>query len=61
MPRKKLKPDPRFLRKISPFFGILEKYFRYETVGFSNIPRKKALVVMNHGIIPYHGFLLAKK
>src|SRR5215471_3110770 len=54
-------PDPRFLKKISPFFTLLEKYFRYEVRGFHGIPRKKALVVMNHGIIPYHGFLLAKK
>ena len=54
-------PDPRFLKKISPFFTLLEKYFRYEVKGFQYIPRRKALVVMNHGIIPYHGFLLAKK
>jgi len=55
------RPDPKFIKKISPFFSILEKYFRYEVKGFKNIPRRKALVVMNHGVIPYHGFLLAKK
>lgn len=53
--------DPHFVDKISPFFYLLEKYFRYEVRGIHNIPKKKALVVMNHGIIPYHGFLLAKK
>jgi len=53
--------DPEFVDKISPFFTLLEKYFRYEVKGIRNIPKKKALIVMNHGIIPYHGFLLAKK
>jgi 1-acyl-sn-glycerol-3-phosphate acyltransferase len=53
--------DPAFVRKISPFFGILEKYFRYEARGLENVPKKRALVVMNHGVIPYHGFLFAKK
>lgn len=53
--------DPHFVDKISPFFNILEKYFRYEVRGLKNIPKEKALIVMNHGIIPYHGFLLAKK
>ncbi len=56
-----MQADPDFIRKISPFFSILEKYFRYEVRGLGLIPRKKALVVMNHGIVPYHGFLLAKK
>lgn len=55
------KSDPNFIDKISPFFGLLEKYFRYEVKGIHKIPKKKALIVMNHGIIPYHGFLLAKK
>jgi 1-acyl-sn-glycerol-3-phosphate acyltransferase len=50
-----------FLDRIRPFFGLLEKYFRYEVRGLERIPPRKALVVMNHGIIPYHGFLLAKK
>ncbi len=53
--------DHDFVDKISPFFFLLEKYFRYEVRGLKNIPRKKCLIVMNHGIIPYHGFLLAKK
>lgn len=51
----------RFLEKISPFFSLLEKYFRYEVRGLGRIPSKRCLVVMNHGVIPYHGFLLAKK
>lgn len=53
--------DPEFLRKLSPAFRLLEKYFRYEVHGLEHIPSKKCLVVMNHGIIPFHGFLLAWK
>ena len=60
-PAKKDPHRPGFVRKISPYFSVLEHYFRYEVKGLENIPRKRALVVMNHGIIPYHGFLLAKK
>ena len=55
------KLDPDFVDRISPFFTLMEKYFRYEVRDIENIPTKKALVVMNHGIIPFHGFLLAKK
>jgi len=54
--------DPAFLDKLIPYFDLLENYFRYEVVGIDNIPKdKRCLVVMNHGIIPYHGFLLSKK
>ncbi len=54
--------DPSFLNKIIPYFNVMEKYFRYEVVGLEHIPiGKRSLVVMNHGIIPYHGFLLCKK
>lgn len=54
--------DPQFLEKIRPLFWPMEKYFRYEVHGLKNLPKKgPALVVMNHGIIPYHGFLFAKK
>jgi 1-acyl-sn-glycerol-3-phosphate acyltransferase len=53
--------NPEFLDRIRPLFALLEKYFRYEVKGLRRIPARKALVVMNHGIIPYHGFLLAKK
>lgn len=53
--------DPEFLEKLRPAFSFLEHYFRYEVRGIENIPKKKALVVMNHGVVPYHGFLLAKK
>lgn len=53
--------DPEFLRKLSPAFRLLEKYFRYEVHGLDHIPAKRCLVVMNHGIIPFHGFLLAWK
>jgi 1-acyl-sn-glycerol-3-phosphate acyltransferase len=53
--------DPKFINKVKPYFSLLEKYFRYEVKGLSRIPARKAIVVMNHGVIPYHGFLLAKK
>jgi 1-acyl-sn-glycerol-3-phosphate acyltransferase len=60
--KKKLRPtDTEFVDKVRPFFIILEKYFRYEVRGLKRIPSRKAIVVMNHGVIPYHGFLLAKK
>lgn len=53
--------DTEFLQKLIPVFEILEKYFRYESLGLENIPKKRgALVVMNHGIIPFHGFLFTK-
>lgn len=53
--------DPKFVRKIMRWLTILDRYFRYETVGLENIPKDQAsLVIMNHGIIPFHGFLLAK-
>lgn len=58
---KKVLFDPSFVRKISPFFGLLEKYFRYEVRGLEKVPKKRALIVMNHGIIPFHGFLFAKQ
>lgn len=53
--------DPRFLDRLIPVFHLLERYFRYESVGIENIPDNRGcLVVMNHGIIPFHGFLLTK-
>ncbi len=53
--------DPVFLHKLMPIFDFVEKYFRYEVVGIENVPKNKgSLVVMNHGIIPFHGFLMAK-
>lgn len=52
--------DPTFVDRVMPFFRWLRRYFRYEAVGLNNIPSHGAsMVVMNHGIIPYHGFLLA--
>lgn len=50
-----------FVDSMMPYFDLLEMYFRYEAVGLERIPENKGcLVVMNHGIIPYHGFLLTK-
>lgn len=54
--------DKRFARRLSPLFEPLKRYFRYEVKGMENIPLKGgAIVVMNHGIITYHGFLLCKE
>lgn len=45
--------------KVLPLFKLLTYYFRYSVTGLENIPLNKAsLVAMNHGIIPYHGFML---
>ncbi len=54
--------DTHFLKIVEKIFTPLEWYFRYEAKNLERIPKKGAcLVVMNHGIIPFHGFLLAKK
>lgn len=54
--------DPSFVDAVVPFFAPLEKYFRYEVHGIQNVPKgKKCIVVFNHGLIPFHGFLFAKK
>jgi len=54
--------DPEFVKKMYWIFWPLEKYFRFEVRGLNNIPKKgPVFVVMNHGIIPYHGFMFAKK
>ncbi len=51
--------DPEFVKKIMPAFRVLKHYFRYEAHDVDRIPTNKAsMVVMNHGVIPYHGFLL---
>lgn len=50
-----------FLNKVSPFFTPLELYFRYQVVDLQNIRKGPAILVINHGIFPFHGFLLAKK
>ncbi|HKX12227.1 MAG TPA: lysophospholipid acyltransferase family protein, partial [bacterium] len=55
-------PSPRFLRKISPVLKLLERYFGYELQGWANIPREgPALLVMNHGVLPFHAFLLTRQ
>lgn len=54
--------DPGFVDAVVPLFAPLEKYFRYELHGIRHVPRgKKCIVVFNHGLIPFHGFLFAKK
>ncbi len=55
-------PSPRFLRKISPALKLLERYFGYELQGWANVPRQgPALLVMNHGVLPFHAFLLTRQ
>lgn len=54
--------DEAFVDRILPLFDPVQRYFRYEAVGLENIPNDgPSLVVMNHGIIPFHGFLLFKR
>lgn len=54
--------DPDFIDEFMPYFELAKKYFQYEAVGLEHIPKNKGcLLVMNHGIIPYHGFLLTKE
>lgn len=53
--------DPSTAQNFFSWLWSLEKYFRFEVKGVKNLPPKKgALVVMNHGIIPYHGLLFGK-
>jgi 1-acyl-sn-glycerol-3-phosphate acyltransferase len=55
-------PSSSFLRKISPYLKLLERYFGYELQGWENIPRKgPVLLVMNHGVLPFHAFLLTRQ
>jgi len=54
--------DPKFLELVAKIFAPLEWYFRYEVQGLHKIPKQgSSMIVMNHGIIPYHGFLLARR
>lgn len=54
--------DSTFVDAIMKYFTPLEKYFRYEVKGLENIPSGRGcMVVMNHGVIALHGFLLTKK
>ncbi len=41
--------ENRFLKTISSFFSLLERYFRYEVRGLERIPSKRCLVVRIHG------------
>lgn len=54
--------DAGMWKKVGPFMDMMGKYFRYEVRGIENIPSgRPCLVVMNHGIIPFHAYLLANK
>jgi len=58
----KLRPSAKFFRKVSPILKLAERYFSYEVQGWENIPRKgPALLVMNHGVLPFHAFLLTRQ
>lgn len=58
---KKPAQDKDFIKSMLPHFNWVERYFNFRVQGLENVPKKKALVVLNHGIIPFHGFLFAKK
>lgn len=52
----------QFLRRMTPYFKVLERYFGYEVQGWEHIPKKGgALLVMNHGVLPFHAFLLTRQ
>ena len=54
--------DIIFLEKIAGYFEPIAKYFNYQLIGKNKIPKnRKCLLVINHGIIPFHGFLLARQ
>jgi 1-acyl-sn-glycerol-3-phosphate acyltransferase len=58
----KLRPSVKFFRRISPLLKLLERYFSYEIQGWENIPKRgPTLLVMNHGVLPFHAFLLARQ
>jgi len=54
--------NPQFLRKLAPLMKFLEFYFRYETPGMENVPQRgSALIVMNHGVLPFHAYMLIQE
>lgn len=54
--------DPRFVDRLLSILAPVERYFRYRVEGLENVPAgQPCLLVLNHGIIPYHGFLLFKR
>lgn len=58
----KLRPSAKFFRKVSPLLKLAERYFSYEVQGWENVPKKgPALLVMNHGVLPFHAFLLTRQ
>jgi len=58
----KQSPSVKFLRSVTPYLKVLERYFGYEVQGWENIPKKgPALLVMNHGVLPFHAFLLTRQ
>jgi 1-acyl-sn-glycerol-3-phosphate acyltransferase len=58
----KLRPSAKFFRRVSPLLKALERYFSYEVQGWENIPKRgPTLLVMNHGVLPFHAFLLTRQ
>lgn len=54
--------NPDFVRKLAPLLTVLERYFRYQVKGMEHVPRRgAALIVMNHGVVPFHAYLLIKE
>jgi len=57
-----LRPSIKFLQKVTPLLKFGERYFSYEVQGWEHIPKKgPALMVMNHGVLPFHMFLLTRQ
>lgn len=63
MPSRSLpQPNLQFFKKLGPLFALLERYFRYEVRGMERVPREgAALVVMNHGVLPFHAYMLIQE
>ncbi|HCU24301.1 MAG TPA: hypothetical protein DF383_04715 [Deltaproteobacteria bacterium] len=56
------RPNAKFFRRVSPLLKFAERYFGYEVQGWENIPKRgPALLVMNHGVLPFHAFLLTRQ
>jgi len=54
--------DPGFIDRLLPLLRPLEAYFRYDARGLQHVPDdRSSIVVLNHGVLPLHGFLLYRQ
>ena len=54
--------DDKILKNFASSLALVEKYFRYETHGFENIPQDSGvLLVANHGFMPFDMALLIRR